>query len=196
MLPKTVSMRWANGGAASAPCCARRSLEAATICIALVIFCVALVAAMRTRMSLRLAIGLDLSACRGAARHHRNCLRKCLRIRVDRSLELGGGGVIEVLAVADDVEDALMLGTHQRQQTLLERVHPIDRDGVAVAVDAGINGDDLLLDLQRGELRLLEQLGQPRSAGEQALGGGIEVGAELRECRHFAVLRELALDAA
>src|SRR5207302_4826594 len=36
--------------------CARRSFDAATICIALVIFCVALVEAMRTRMSLRLAI--------------------------------------------------------------------------------------------------------------------------------------------
>jgi hypothetical protein len=36
-------------------------LEAATICIALVIFCVALVAAMRTRMSLREAILQSLS---------------------------------------------------------------------------------------------------------------------------------------
>src|SRR4051794_32826105 len=150
---------------------------------------------MRTRMSLRLAIGLDLSACRGAARHHRNRLRKCLRIRVDRSLELGSGGVVEVFAVADGVEEALVLGTHQHQQAILERAHPIDRDRVEVAVDAGINGDDLLFHLQRGELRLLEQLGQPRSAGEQALGGGIEVGTELREGRHFAVLRELALDA-
>src|SRR6185295_20139673 len=95
MLEITASIFSALGRAASAAACARRSLEAATICIALVIFCVALVAAMRTRMSLRLAIGLDLSACRGAARHHRNRLRKCLRIRVDRSLELGGGGVVE-----------------------------------------------------------------------------------------------------
>ena len=44
------------GPAASAAACARRSLEAATICMALVIFCVALVAAMRTRISFRLGI--------------------------------------------------------------------------------------------------------------------------------------------
>src|SRR3954453_16114429 len=56
MLPSTVSMRCANGRAASAACCARRSFDAATICIALVIFCVALVEAMRTRMSLSDAI--------------------------------------------------------------------------------------------------------------------------------------------
>ena len=58
MLPSTRSMRSANGRAASAAACARRSFEAATICIALVIFCVALVAAMRTRMSLREAMCL------------------------------------------------------------------------------------------------------------------------------------------
>src|SRR3954451_19014953 len=49
-------MRSAKGRAASAAFCARRSFEAATICIALVIFCVALVEAMRTRMSFKLAI--------------------------------------------------------------------------------------------------------------------------------------------
>src|SRR5262249_22451218 len=54
--------------------------------------------------------------------------------------------------------------------------------------------DSLLLHLERGKLRLLEQFGEPRPAVEQALGGGIEVGAELRERRHFPVLRELALD--
>jgi len=39
------------GRAASAAIWARRSFDTATICMALVIFCVALVAAMRTRMS-------------------------------------------------------------------------------------------------------------------------------------------------
>src|SRR5690348_18211332 len=56
MLPSTRLMLSAYGRAASAAASARRSLDAATICIALVIFCVALVAAMRTRMSLREAI--------------------------------------------------------------------------------------------------------------------------------------------
>src|SRR5215475_1574204 len=56
MLEITVSIFSAKGRAASAADCARRSFEAATICIALVIFCVALVEAMRTRMSFSDAI--------------------------------------------------------------------------------------------------------------------------------------------
>jgi hypothetical protein len=55
---------------------------------------------------------------------------------------------------------------------------------------------DLLFDRQRRELRLLQQLGQARAAVEQALGRGVEVRAELREGRHFAILRQLQLDRA
>src|SRR5229473_1450929 len=56
MLAITASIFSAKGRAASAAFCARRSFDAATICMALVIFCVALVEAMRTRMSLSEAI--------------------------------------------------------------------------------------------------------------------------------------------
>src|SRR3954454_989679 len=56
MLEITASIFSAKGRAASAAFCARRSFEAATICMALVIFCVALVEAMRTRMSFSEAI--------------------------------------------------------------------------------------------------------------------------------------------
>src|SRR3569833_593514 len=56
MVELTAAERSAEGRAASAAVCARRSFEAATICMALVIFCVALVEAMRTRMSLSEAI--------------------------------------------------------------------------------------------------------------------------------------------
>src|SRR5215469_5231363 len=59
MLPRTVSMRAAYGRAASAAAWARRNFDAATICMALVIFCVALVAAMRLRRSLSEGIDLD-----------------------------------------------------------------------------------------------------------------------------------------
>ena len=68
--------------------------------------------------------------------------------------------------------------------------------GVEIAVDAGVDHHDLLFHLQRRELRLLQEFGQARAAREQALGRGVEIGAELRERRHFAVLRELALDLA
>src|SRR5215470_3900829 len=157
--------------------------------MALVIFCVALVAAMRTRMSLRLAI--YRLAPKGLTRTAKGqSSRKRLGEFVDRGLELAGGGVVEVAAVADGVEDALVLAADRHQQALLERLHPVDRDRVEIAVDPGIDDDDLLLHLERRELRLLEQFGQPRAAVEQALGGGVEVGAELRERRHFAVLRQ------
>ena len=80
------------------------------------------------------------------------------------------------------------------EQAVLEGAHAVDRERIEIAVDAGVDHDDLLLHLQRRELRLLQELGQPRAAVEQALRRGVEVGAELREGRHLAVLRELALD--
>ena len=43
---------------------------------------------------------------------------------------------------------------------------------------------------------MLQQLGQPSAAIEQALGGGVEVGAELGEGGHLAILRQLAFDLA
>ena len=89
-----------------------------------------------------------------------------------------------------------MLGAHVAQQLGLEAAHGGDLDRIEIAVNAGIDHHHLLLDLHRRELRLLEQLGQARAAIEQALGGGVEVGAELGEGGHLAILRELALDLA
>ena len=74
--------------------------------------------------------------------------------------------------------------------------HLVERQLVEIAVDAGVDDADLLLHLERRELRLLQKLGQARAAVEQALSDRVEVGAELRERRHLAVLREFALDPA
>src|SRR5262245_41324506 len=179
MLPRTVSMRAAYGRAASAAACARRNFDAATICMALVIFCVALVAAMRLRSSLRLAMSGER-----------------LGVGLDGAPELAAGGVVEIPRGADGLENVRVIGAHGGQQTLLERAHPIHRQRIEIAVDAGVDDDDLLLHLERRELRLLQELGQARAAIEQALGCGVDIGAELRERRHLAVLRQLALDAA
>src|SRR6187549_2307881 len=190
--------------------------------MALVIFCVALVEAMRTRMSFSEAI---LSSPRRSDprsdrkplfRHARPCaghrrlefiprsetwmagskpghnsiyLSKRLGVTLDHGLQLGGGVVAEVAAVADGVEDVDVLAAQQRQQTVLEGANLADRNAVEIAVDAGIDHHDLLFHLQRRELRLLQQFGEARAARQQALGRGIEIGAELRERRHFAVLR-------
>src|SRR6202521_4014657 len=121
---------------------------------------------------------------------------KCLGVSLDHRLQPGGGFVAEIAGIADGVEDVDVLAAQQRQQAILELAHLGDRKRIEIAVDAGINRHDLLFHLQRRELRLLQQLGQARTAVEQALRRGIEIGAELRERRHFAVLRQLALDLA
>src|SRR6516162_6224419 len=122
--------------------------------------------------------------------------RKGLSVALDRGLELGAGRVVEIARLADSAENVSMLAAQRSKQAIFERAHAIDRYSVEVAVDAGIDGADLLFHLQRRELRLLEEFRQPRATGEQALRGRVEVGAELRERGHLAVLRELALDAA
>src|SRR6516165_1027227 len=179
--------------------------------MALVIFCVALVEAMRLRRSLRLAMSLRTTDDGGRTTDPRlpsvftypssvlrrlsSVSREGSGVALDRGLELGGGGFAEVAAGADLLENLRLLVAQERQQALLEGAHARDRDRIEIAVDARIDDADLLLHLERGELRLLEQLGQPRAAVEQALRGGVEVGAELGERRHLAVLRQLPLDA-
>src|SRR5207237_7604634 len=59
----------------------------------------------------------------------------------------------------------------------------------ALPICAGPDHADLLFHLQRRELRLLQERGQARTAVQQALRRGVEIGAELRERRHLAVLR-------
>src|SRR5262249_2816043 len=131
--------------------------------MALVIFCVALVAAMRTRMSLREAISCQSPSitaslsCPASLRASTSSLRllpERLREALDHALELGGGLVGEVAAVADAVEQVGMLRAQRGQQSLLERLHPVDRKRIEVAVDAGVDHADLLLHLERRELRL------------------------------------------
>ena len=128
MLPSTVSMRSANGRAASAAACARRSFDAATICMALVIFCVALVAAIRTRMSLREAISVQSPSARPLVSffvmpglvpgRKERWLRKRLGVTVDNTLQLGRGGVAEIAGLANIFENIAVLGADETKQTV------------------------------------------------------------------------------
>src|SRR6476619_7934454 len=115
--PSTLPIRSAYGRAASAAACARRSLDAATICMALVIFCVALVAAMRTRMSLRLAMSYGSRSLPMRPSDER------LRVTVDQAFELGRIGIRQVTALADAVEQIGVFVAQQRQQPAFERPH-------------------------------------------------------------------------
>jgi hypothetical protein len=54
----------------------------------------------------------------------------------------------------------------------------------------------LLLDRHGVELALLQHLREARAALQHVLRGGVQVGAELREGRDLAVLRELQLQRA
>src|SRR4030081_669322 len=179
--------------------------------MALVIFCVALVEAMRTRMSLSEAIlspprrSDPRSDRKPPFRHGRLAMTanqanlfssKRLGVTFDHRLELGGGVVGKIAAIADGIENIDMLAAEQRQQTVLEFADLADRNGVEIAVDAGVDHHDLLFHLQRRELRLLQESSQTRAEVEQALRRSIDAASELRERRHFAVLRQLALDLA
>src|SRR6185436_6099392 len=171
MLETTAAMRSAKGRAASA----------AIIFIARVIFWVDLTEAIRILSVLRVAT-------------FGQSLRKGLREIADRGLSEAGGFVVERLGVADLAEQGAVFRAHVAQQAALEAGHGVDRHRVEEAVDAGEDRNDLLLDRHRRILRLLEQLGQARAAVEQALGRGVEVGAELGEGGHFAILGQLQLD--
>src|SRR5437879_2136503 len=112
---------------------------------------------------------------------------------LDHRLQLGGGIVAEIAAIADRVQNFDVLAAQQRQQAVFEPAHLADRERIEIAIGTGPDHADLLFHLQRRELRLLQEFGQARTAVQQALGRGVEVGAELRERRYFAVLRQLAL---
>src|SRR3954465_10791269 len=187
-LASTASMRCENGRAATAASWARRSFAAATICMALVIFCVAFTEAMRLRRSLSDGMPYSLLAVAASG--------EVLGEAVDLRLELAAQVVAQLLLLADAVQHRPAIGPEMGKQPLLEAPDLVDRKLGEIAVDAGEHEGDLLPGLERRELRLLEQLGEPGAAVEQALGGGIEVGAELGEGRHLTILGKLALDRA
>src|SRR5205823_8478518 len=123
-------------------------------------------------------------------------LSKRLGVTFDHTLQLATEIVGEIAAVTNAVEDLDVLAAQQRQQAILESTHLVDRERIEIAVGAGPDHADLLFHLQRRELRLLQEFGQARAAVQEALRRGVKIGAELRERRHFAVLRQLTLDLA
>src|SRR5262249_3487652 len=159
---------------------ARRSLAAATIFMALVIFCVDWTLRILSRKLLRLGI---------------SALRELIGEVGQERLQLLVGLLDELALVPDRGEDRA-LGAQGIEHVLLVIADPADRQTVQEAARAGIDRPDLLFDRHGAELVLLEELGQPLAARQQALRRGIEVGGKLREGGHLAVLRQIELDAA
>src|SRR6187551_447625 len=104
-----------------------------------------------------------------------------------RVLELGGSVVVELLAVTDRLEDLRMIRAKVSEHRRLVASNRGDIDRVDEAVGACEDRGNLLFDRHRAELRLLQQLGEARTASEQLLGRCIEVRTELGEGRHLTV---------
>src|ERR1700720_2625518 len=155
-LAKTLSMRSAYGRADSAAVCARRSFAAATICMALVIFCVALTEAIRLRRSFNEGIVYPLHLWRGAASSS-----EALGVGIDNRFEFCPGLVGEILRDANRIEETGVARAHEREEAVLEGPHPVNRKRIEIAIDPGIDHANLFFDLQRRELRLLQKLRQP-----------------------------------
>src|SRR5438105_15875195 len=110
--------------------------------MALVIFCVALVEAMRTRMSFSEAIlSSPRRSCLYGARpqatllvgpgrrpgRNRKSSSKRLGVTFDHALQLAGEIVGEIAAVTNAVENLDVLAAQQRQQTIFEGAHLVER---------------------------------------------------------------------
>src|SRR5260370_40102317 len=146
--------------------CARRSLAAATIFLAWVVFCVPWTLRIRRRKALRL--GISTYARPG-----------------ELLGEVGDEGAQLLFRLLDDL--ALLaargqdraLGTQCVEQAGLEVADARDRQVIEMAAGAGEQRADLLFDQHRAELALLQQLGEALAARQQALGRGVEVRGEL-----------------
>ena len=80
---------------------------------------------------------------------------------------------------------------HELIEPGLQLADLADGDTVEVAVDRREDAQDLLFDLERLILRLLQDLDEALAAIELRLRPFVEIAAELREGRQLAVLRQV-----
>src|SRR5207245_1711822 len=85
---------------------------------------------------------------------------------------------------------------HVLVQLALKVAHLIHRKIVEKASSAGEDDQNLLRERQWRELILLQKFDQALSTIQLRLRGLIEIAAELRECRQFAILRQFQLQRA
>src|SRR5579884_1066198 len=175
--------------------------EAATICMALVIWARFLTLRMRRRISRRLAnpypfpgplvVTERLQAAPLCCRVVLGRLVGELHSRVEflDSILQGGLRLLgQLLLVLDGLTDLGMAGVHETVEAGLPLRDAVNGNGVEVSVDGGVNDLHLLVERERRVLRLLEDLGHSLSSIEPGLSGSIEVRAELCERRQLAVL--------
>src|SRR5436309_2579790 len=127
------------GRAANIRSCARRSLAAETIFMALVICCVFFTLRIRRRMSIVLAIRLRGFPARPLL------LLEC----VDGGAQLAGQRVVELRGLLDPIEQIGVVVEDRLVQGGLERPHIVDCQVVEEAVGTGEDRDDLQTDAHR-----------------------------------------------
>ena len=164
--------------------CARRSRDAATIFMAFVICCVDLTARIRRRMSSNDGMVFYAAAVFCAAA---KSFAELLQRRVQLGLEL----VVDLLLLGERREELRLARVEELVELLFVGANGLDRHRVEVPVGGGVDDRDLLLDRERLILRLLQDLDQAAAAIELVERRLVEVGAELRERRELAVLREV-----
>src|SRR6185312_740183 len=123
-------------------------------------------------------------------------LREGLGEIVEEARQLFLGIAAELALAADRLENPRLPRLELAQHRRLEAGHLRDVDLVEISPRAGEDRDHLLLDWHRRILRLLQELGEPRAARQEALRRRVEIAGELGEGRHLAVLREFEFDLA
>src|ERR1700733_5645820 len=153
-------------------CWARVSRAPATIFMARVIFCVALVLAIRFRIAF--SEGMVLGFPSGLVAEGRREL-------LERLLEGALGGVVELLLGPERLVDGRVLLLDEVVEALLVGADLRERELVGVNLGGRVNDDDLLLDREGDVLALLEDLDEARASLQLVASHLVEVGGELRE---------------
>src|SRR5262245_16708919 len=161
--------------------CARRILLAATISMALVIFCVLLTLAILTRISFVPAIGSIRS---GREEGLADLLEALFRFLAELGL------------LVERLQEVRMRGLREGLERRLEVHDLLAVHFIHITLVYGIYRECLLRHGHRGVLFLFHHFGDALAALELAAGRLVEVRRELRERRELAVLREREPDAA
>src|SRR5450432_726854 len=176
---------FAYGRAATMASWARRNRAADTSFMARVIFWVDLTEAIRVRMALSDAMWDPLRRCVGG-----ELFAELAQHALHRRDEAIPGFPVGALGLHLDPE-LRMAVVDEREQVSLVAAECVDGVGIGVAVGHGVQDHHLSLDRLGLVLRLLQDLGHAGPARQLLLGGLVEIGAELREGRQLAILRQL-----
>src|SRR4030095_4649479 len=84
--------------------------------------------------------------------------REALPELLERGVQSGLDLVVDLLLLAQRVDQRPLARIEELEQLDLVRAHLLDRNRIQVAVGRGVDDDDLLLDRQRLVLRLLQHL--------------------------------------